>query len=263
MGHNPKKAILMCKKIDSRGLMTFTALLKNLSLATVTTTSLMLATAPQSQALTYIDTTPSWNGSSIIDPLGEPNTATYGQTFTVPITDNILNSFSFILGPNLYDGTAPMTFAGYVAQWDGSKATGPILYTSGTQTYTGAGFTTYLFNTGNLSLTAGQKYVAFLSASKFFVGNDHLTFMADNFSNPYSGGDFVFYNNGSDFSALTANSWDYAGGDLGDAVFTATFNNNVTPVPFEFSPEQGFLLGVPLFLGLRYLKKKRAKSNNI
>jgi len=31
-----------------------------------------------------------------------------------------------------------------------------------------------------------------------------------------------------------------------------------TPVPFEFSPEQAFILGVPLFLGLRKLKKKRA-----
>ena len=31
-----------------------------------------------------------------------------------------------------------------------------------------------------------------------------------------------------------------------------------TPVPFEFSPEQGFILGVPLFLGLRKLKSKKA-----
>ncbi len=31
-----------------------------------------------------------------------------------------------------------------------------------------------------------------------------------------------------------------------------------TPVPFEFSPEQGFILGVPLFMGMRYLKKKKA-----
>jgi len=36
-----------------------------------------------------------------------------------------------------------------------------------------------------------------------------------------------------------------------------------TPVPFELSPEQGFILGVPLFLGLRYLKKKRAKSSSV
>jgi hypothetical protein len=31
----------------------------------------------------------------------------------------------------------------------------------------------------------------------------------------------------------------------------------VNTVPFEFSPEQGFLLGVPLFLGLRRLKKRK------
>ncbi|MEI6380919.1 MAG: hypothetical protein WCO81_08555 [Cyanobacteriota bacterium ELA615] len=36
-------------------------------------------------------------------------------------------------------------------------------------------------------------------------------------------------------------------------------------VPFEFSPEQGFLLGVPLFLGLRQIKKRSAakKQANI
>jgi hypothetical protein len=31
-----------------------------------------------------------------------------------------------------------------------------------------------------------------------------------------------------------------------------------TPVPFEFSPEQGDILGIPLFLGLRKLKSKKA-----
>ena len=31
-------------------------------------------------------------------------------------------------------------------------------------------------------------------------------------------------------------------------------------VPFEFSPEQGFFLGLPTFLGLRYLKRKRNKN---
>jgi len=34
-------------------------------------------------------------------------------------------------------------------------------------------------------------------------------------------------------------------------------NVQVQQVPFEFSPEQGFLLGVPLFLGLRRLKKRK------
>ena len=55
---------------------------------------------------------------------------------------------------------------------------------------------------------------------------------------------------------------DYYGGAV--ATFTSTYgytpitSSTLTPVPFEFSPEQGFLLGVPLFIGLRKLKKKRA-----
>ena len=32
---------------------------------------------------------------------------------------------------------------------------------------------------------------------------------------------------------------------------------NATAVPWEFSPTQGFLLGFPLFLGLRVLKKSK------
>jgi hypothetical protein len=31
-------------------------------------------------------------------------------------------------------------------------------------------------------------------------------------------------------------------------------------VPFEFSPEQGFMLGLPVFLGLRQLKKKNSAA---
>jgi len=42
-------------------------------------------------------------------------------------------------------------------------------------------------------------------------------------------------------------------------------SNTRANVPFEFSPEQGFLLGVPLFLGLRQIKKRSAakKQANI
>ncbi len=31
-------------------------------------------------------------------------------------------------------------------------------------------------------------------------------------------------------------------------------------IPFEFEPQQGFLLGIPLFIGLRQLKKRKAKA---
>jgi hypothetical protein len=84
-------------------------------------------------------------------------------------------------------------------------------------------------------------------------------------------------------SALTG-----AGGDTADIlgigdpkVSNIKYNNDATAtaftkgfpkgstvtsvVPFEFSPEQGFLLGVPLFLGLRQIKKRSAakKQANI
>ncbi len=37
-------------------------------------------------------------------------------------------------------------------------------------------------------------------------------------------------------------------------------NNLRVPVPFEFDAKEGFLLGIPLFIGLRQLKKKRATA---
>jgi len=36
--------------------------------------------------------------------------------------------------------------------------------------------------------------------------------------------------------------------------------NQRVPVPFEFDAKEGFLLGIPLFIGLRRLKKKRASA---
>lgn len=47
----------------------------------------------------------------------------------------------------------------------------------------------------------------------------------------YSGGDFVFYNNGSKFNLLTTNSWDYTGGGVGDAAFKASFSSASVPEP--------------------------------
>jgi hypothetical protein len=50
---------------------------------------------------------------------------------------------------------------------------------------------------------------------------------------------------------LTATSLNYS---LRDYNITSS---KFTPVPFEFSIEQGFILGIPLFWGLRKLKKMR------
>jgi len=58
---------------------------------------------------------------------------------------------------------------------------------------------------------------------------------------------------------LAADNWvngsSGGGGNVTSSILTPAAS---TPVPFEFSPEQGVILGVPLFLGLRKLKSKNA-----
>jgi hypothetical protein len=71
------------------------------------------------------------------------------------------------------------------------------------------------------------------------------------------GGSVNIYYSGGDFSAVNSSETSYPGNNPGITSSTLTPVAS-TPVPFEFSPEQGFILGIPLFLGLRKLKKKRA-----
>jgi hypothetical protein len=56
---------------------------------------LLFGSTGQIQALTTIDTTPYWNGTSFISVFGYPNTATYGQVVTVPSTNDTVLRFLF------------------------------------------------------------------------------------------------------------------------------------------------------------------------
>src|SRR5215510_2625010 len=60
---------------------------------------------------------------------GYPNTATYGQTITPVGTATQLNSFTFYINPQ----STPITYRAYVMAWNGTQATGPILFESGDQ----------------------------------------------------------------------------------------------------------------------------------
>ena len=69
---------------------------------------------------------------------GEPETATFGQTFTAPSVSR-LASFTFWL--NDIPGDDPgypgfVDFGAYVMSWDGVRANGPVLYSSGMRTTT-------------------------------------------------------------------------------------------------------------------------------
>lgn len=186
---------------------------------------LVLAFVGHVQAATTISTLPFSGG---VHPFGEDNTATYGQTVTVPVVDNVLDSFSFWLDDYLDPGY--VDFAAYVMAWDGSKATGAVLWQSAMQTTTNnggaGGMEQFIFNTGGVSLGGGGQYVLFLCASDYFdgvMGTSQSKFGAT----AYAGGHFVYLNNGSDFSALTTTSWDQVAEV--DWAFEATFSQIPAP----------------------------------
>jgi hypothetical protein len=198
--------------------------------------ALFLATTSNVSAGT-INTVPAWNsaGQPTIAPFGEGQTSTYGQTFTATSGLGLqLDSFSFYLSNVASSNTL---FSAHVAAWDGLKATGPILYSSGNSNIPvgRTGFTPFTFNTGGINLTDGTQYVAFLTTSAIDPNGNTTTSMGV-VSNPntYSGGAFVFFNN-TTFAQLTTTTWDNFLGNFGDAAFEANFSAASSPVPVPSS----------------------------
>lgn len=167
-------------------------------------TAIAAATVATSSARAdVIETVSTWDVGNFWQPFGEPNTATYGQSFIAP-SDNHLDSVTFYLTP--YQG-GPVDFKFYVMAWTGSQATGAVLAESNVQTFdnTTEGYTAFTFN-ADVDLISGSSYVAFINA--IFDGNDGLAGVAGYSVSDYADGAFVYYNNGNDFGALTTNSWD-------------------------------------------------------
>ena len=158
-----------------------------------------------------IDTTPSWNGALYVASFGLPNTATYGQTITMTETAT-LTRFSF------YMKVIPTAvFRGLVYAWDGTKATGDALFESAAMSTTqGNNFEEVVFNIPcGIVLNAGQQYVLFASVSKDPSQPETAGSWGATVDNtPYSGGQFVFINNGTDPSQWTSMTWSTIGVDL-------------------------------------------------
>lgn len=169
--------------------------------------TVFVSSVPCAQAATTIDTTP-WD--STLFPFGEPITATYGQTITVPSIDNVLKSFTFFLDDSSIR-PGPTKFEAFVYAWDGTKATGPALFASSPMSTTNNagndGFESFEIDTGMLALEAGSVYVLFFSTANLFDGVEDASVSALRTDNPYPGGEFFYLSNGNDFSAVTREPW--------------------------------------------------------
>ena len=217
-------------------------LYKSLMLACVCCASL----APAAQAATVIS-----NGAAdgLIFPFGYPDTVTYGQVFTAPI-DGKLKSFSLAL-----NGGVGALFGG-VGTWNGTPTFdltfgSPVtLFTSAITPSTSA--QTFTFNP-NVAVTAGERYVAYLST--YGVPGANGTTTMPTTTNVAPGIDYFVFNNTS--NPVGNESWNYfefAGFDSTNAQFSATFEA-VPPVP---EPATWVMMIVGFGLAGAALRRQRA-----
>ena len=186
---------------------------------------------------------PYWN------PFGNPNTATYGETFTAPNSpnDNLVDFGFYMAGPSL---PGNIILGGYIATWTGSHA-GTLLYSSSEVNYPNTGNAELVFNTGGLTLTPGASYVMFLSVSNYYGQSSGESFVSSGSGNiPGSG--FAYYNNAGNFNELFTNNWD-ASGLKPDWAVNLDFNSGGAPTP---EPGTLALLGTGLIGAVSFMRRK-------
>jgi hypothetical protein len=187
-------------------------------------------------------------------------TVAIGQTFVRP-TDAVcaltcyMQDFSFWLSPSADYQSAGLRLRGYVAEWDGTKATN-VIYSSGEQLGPTVASQPFTFGTSNLSLNSGTQYIAFLS----IVGMNGLPATAAvDFDaifgdpSPYADGALVFTNSGAVIGDLTSTDWDYTGDPTLQARFDAHFTSSVVPEPSSL-----VLLATGASMLLFMMRRKRA-----
>jgi len=212
---------------------------------------LTLCAAPALADTTYNNFT---GYSAYWEPLGNPNTATYGETFTAPTNgDTNLQSFGFYMAGPWSAGDVVMS--AYIATWTGTQA-GTILFSSPSVDYANTGSDFLSFNTGGLDLTGGGTYVMFLSVSQYYGQSSGEIQISQ--GSAITGLDgFDYYNNSGDFGALTSSSWDAAGLSPNWAVNLDFNSGSSSPVPEppSFFLEAAGMLGA---LGTMIRRKLRA-----
>jgi hypothetical protein len=190
--------------------------------------------------VTLSNTPPS---GAAISPFGVPDTLTYGEVFTAPITGELTSFTLWLNGPvgSLEGGVGTWNGGSGFAFSDGSPTT---LYESSPQASTGAQSFTF---TPDISVVAGDQYVAFLSVyGDPVAAADAETTTMPLSSNNVSGIDYFVFNNTSD--PYGNSSWNYFQ-PVGNAEFSATFSNSnsATPEPSSVLLLFTVMLGVGIY----------------
>ena len=213
-----------------------------------------------------IDTTKSWDGVTSQGAWGEPDTATFGQTFMAPVGVSALKDFSVYLTQDSTSVNIP--FKAYVYAWDGSEASGSALYASSTQ-HTGnlgSGFTSILTTpTSAVAVTPGAQYVLFLSTSGVQEAGAPIKLADFGFigSDTYTGGQFVALSSGNDPSQFTVavpwqTSTDLSLPTGSDLAFKADF------IPANGAPEPAPTVALALMgLGLAFFLLRRSRKTQM
>ncbi|WP_158285731.1 autotransporter outer membrane beta-barrel domain-containing protein [Pseudohoeflea suaedae] len=176
-----------------------------------------------------IDTVPAWDGSQFISTWGEPDTATYGQLIT-STGPNLLSEFTFFLQQTF--GTAP-DYRAYVYEWDSvnNRIVGPELFRSANLTApSDPTFTAVTIDVGGVLLSPGKEYVIFFSTTEGANAANGAYRYGSVADATYTGGYFVFANNGDDFSALSSSDWNSLTQDLAfSAIMTPLATGEIYP----------------------------------
>ena len=211
------------------------------ALAPVVAILLSLGLAAPGQAAS-VSTVPAWDGTTEIQPFGDPDTGTYGQVITVPAGENRLTGFTFYVKL-----PSSLTFRAFVYAWNEveQRATGPALF-EGPDTHTTeeAVFQPIAVNTGAVEISPGAQYVVFFSISHdkgIDEGSNAVgTYgMLPTGATQYEGGNFVFENNGYNDLEWTGSKW--ANFLRADLAFSAEFA--AVPAISSVTPSSGVSTG--------------------
>lgn len=214
-----------------------------------------------SVADTVFDTVPLWNEVSAVGSWGNPNTATYGQSFIAP-ADPILTRFDFYIRSGVEQNSS---FKPFVMEWDGplqgSGGSGDSMVWLGTSmSLLGTGeFQQVTINVpfGAATLVPGLQYVIGLTVTDpsdyDLTDNTSVWGLISGHADPgvSGGGGFQFDNGGNEGIPALSGAWDTFS-DFGDLAFRAEFSSAV-PEPGTYAAGT-LVLGV---LGWTYLRCNR------